>query len=105
MAKIIVKHVGTKDGWEKPKDGSPSWIAYWEKYSGYKKQDFCRDCGKKVTDKDDPLVGAHVKKVDTNDDSIYIVPTHKSRNTRGATDKHEFECEEAILVPANKNNL
>ena len=104
MEKIKVKHVASKDSWAKPKDGSKSWIEYWERYSGYKKQSFCRDCRCTTTD-DNPLVGAHVKKVEGNDNTIYIVPTCKKCNTAGASDCHSFECEEAILVPANKDNL
>ena len=95
MSKIKVKHVASKDAWQKPKDGSNTWISYWEKHSGYKLQDFCRDCGCKVST-DNPLVGAHVKKVGSNDDSIYIVPTCKNCNTAGGFDYHEFECEEKI---------
>lgn len=104
MAKIKVKHVATKDEWEDPKEGSPSWIEYWDKYSNYMKKDFCRDCGKKV-EGDNILVGAHVKKVGTDDNDIYIVPTCKSCNTKGMHDGHEFECEEAIFVHANKEKL
>ena len=104
MAKIKVKHISTKDEWEKPKDGSDSWIEYWKKYSGYQLKSFCRDCGNNVYGTN-ILVGAHVKKVNSSDNCIYIVPTCKSCNSAGASDEHEFECEEAILVPANKNNL
>ena len=104
MGRIKVKHVATRGGWEKPKDGSGAWIKYWEKHSGYQLKDFCRDCGCKVST-DNPFVGAHVKKVDSSDNSIYIVPTCKSCNTAGGFDYHEFECEEKILVPANKEKL
>lgn len=104
MAKIKVKHIATKDDWEDPKDGSSSWIDYWDKHSKYNLQDFCRDCGKKISGTN-IFVGAHVKKVNSTDNDIYIVPTCKSCNTKGMSDGHEFECDEVILVHANKNKL
>lgn len=101
---IKVKHVGSRPGWERPKDGTGSWIEYWSKHSGFELQNFCRDCGSEPKG-DNIFVGAHVKKVDSDDDTIYIVPTCKRCNTAGANDKHEFSCDERILVPANKYKL
>ena len=103
MSRIKVKHVLSRDDWGKPKDGSSNWIEYWKKHTKFPLQDFCRDCGSKVGGEN--LLGAHIKKVDAKDESIYIVPTCKSCNTKGASDCHEFECDERILVPANKDNL
>ncbi len=103
MGVITVKHVSSKDGWEKPKDGSPTWIDYWVVHSGYELNDFCRDCRKHISR--DCFVGAHVKKVGKQDNCIYIVPTCKSCNTKGGFDLHEFRCEESIMVPANKERL
>lgn len=80
MEKIREKYVATKDEWEDPKDGSSSWIEYWDKHSAYQKQDFCRDCGQKAVG-DNILAGAHVKKVGIDDIDIYIVPTCKSCNS------------------------
>ena len=62
MTDIKVKHVASRDDWKEPKDGSGTWIEYWEKHSRYQLKDFCRDCRKKVTS-DNPFVGAHVKKL------------------------------------------
>lgn len=104
MSLITVKHVRSKEGWEKPKDGSASWIDYWEKNSSFKLGSQCRDCRCSIT-ASNPFVGAHVKKAGNSDMSIYIVPTCKTCNTRGASDFHEFKCDERILIPANVNNL
>ena len=101
---IKVKHVHSDDRWANPKDGSPSWIEYWKKYSGFELKDFCRDCHCKPSG-DNIFVGAHVKKVNSLDETIYIVPVCKACNIKGASDCHEFECDSRILVPANKNNL
>ena len=104
MTTIKVKHVASKDQWKEPKDGCGTWIEYWKKHSGFQLKNTCRDCRLPIT-QDNPFVGAHVKKVDDIDDSIYIVPTCKRCNTQGAFDLHEFECDPRILVPANKDNL
>ncbi len=104
MAMIFVKHASSKDEWKSPKDGSSSWIEYWKKHSGLALKDFCRDCGKAASP-DDPLVGAHVQKVASIDQDYYIVPTHKSCNTQGASDNHSFSCDERALVPANHLKL
>jgi len=104
MTNIKVKHVASRDDWKEPKDGSGTWIEYWEKHSGYQLQDFCRDCRKKVTS-DNPFVGAHVKKINSSDNSIYIVPTCDRCNKQGKSGEREFIVAEEILVPANKGKL
>ena len=101
---IKVKHIATREGWEKPKDGSEFWIDYWKEHSGFELKDFCRDCHEKISG-NNIFVGAHVKRVGADDDTVYIVPTCKKCNTKGASDYHEFYCDKRILVPANKFKL
>ena len=103
MGKILVKHIASKDDWGVPKDGSTSWLEYWEKHSK-KYAFFCCDCGKTCPSTKD-IVGAHVQKVNSHDKSVYIVPTCNACNVRGAHDNHSFRVEEGDLVPANKDNL
>lgn len=101
---IYLEHVSSKDSWIKPKDGSNSWIEYWEKHSCYSLPVYCPDCHEFITSFN-PLVGAHVKKVYSSDNNIYIVPVCKKCNTIAATDNHRFYCSENLLVPANKDKL
>lgn len=103
MARITVRHETTRDGWEHPKDGSGTWINYWRRHSLVPCY-VCSDCGE-FPFGDNPMVGAHVKKVDGDDGRIYIVPTCRACNSRGAKDHHEFVCDRQLLVPANVNNL
>lgn len=70
---VFVKNLnGTKD--KEPPLGYDSWIEYWEIEVGHEAKQ-CSNCG---TDKN--LVGAHIKKVDSNDNKHYIVPLCKKCN-------------------------
>lgn len=112
--KVLVKHVGSDDRWGKPKDGSKDWAEYWENHilNDYKTYYFrlssmhiCPNCGRSYTDKN-IRVGAHVKKVDEDDQNIYIVGTCNECNSRGKSkNSAPFYCERCALVPANKEKL
>ncbi len=58
--------------------GYNSWLEFWEARSG-EKATMCKSisCSSKTD-----LVGAHVKKVDSNDGKWYIVPLCKGCNAR-----------------------
>lgn len=101
---VLVRHVASRDDWAKPKDDSDAWRDYWYQHSPYNYPSSCPDCHRRITSSS-MLVGAHVKKFYSNDQKIYIVPTCRECNLKGATDYHTFECPEMYLVPANKDNL
>ena len=100
----LVRHVASRNDWAKPKDDSDAWRDYWYQHSSYEYPTVCPDCHRRIWRSND-LVGAHVKKVYSSDEKIYIVPTCRECNSKGASDYHMFECPEEYLVPANKNNL
>ena len=101
---ITVKHVSSKDSWVKPKDGSSSWVEYWYKHSKYEYPSICPDCKRHINSVSE-LVGAHVKKVNSYDDTIYIVPVCRECNSEAATNNHQFVCNSELLVPSNKYRL
>jgi hypothetical protein len=74
--------------------GYESWLDYWETKSGQRATK-CMRVGCNVTGRVN-LVGAHIKKVDSSDNSWYIVPLCQADNKR--TD--EFYVYEP-LVPVN----
>lgn len=90
MEKVKNLH-GTSD---RVPNGYASWLDFWEAKSGQKATNCLRvGCG--VTGRS-KLVGAHVKKVGSSDNSWYIVPLCQADNMR--TD--EFYVYEP-LVPVN----
>ncbi|MDR3094383.1 MAG: hypothetical protein LBU62_07080 [Bacteroidales bacterium] len=75
-------------------NGYGSWLEYWEAKSGQRATK-CMRVGCSVTGRSN-LVGAHVKKVGSYDNSWYIVPLCQADNMR--TD--EFSVSD-LLVPVN----
>jgi hypothetical protein len=75
-------------------NGYDSWLDYWETESGQRATK-CMRVGCNVTGRAN-LVGAHIKKADSYDNSWYIVPLCQADNMR--TD--EFYVYEP-LVPVN----
>ncbi len=104
----LVKHIASKDDWRSPKDSSTSWIDYWEKnnYSALLTNGLrCRNCGCEGA-KNNPIIGAHVQKVNSDDKTVYIVPTCKECNSKGiGNTPRVFEVSECDLVPANAKKL
>lgn len=89
---MIVKSLnGTGYNYPKPKCGCSDWIDHWE--NNMNSATKCYACGKKNT----KLVGGHVKKCNSNDNSFYIIPLCSSCNDK---DPFEFECPSSDLVPA-----
>lgn len=90
---VVVKNLnGTADN--KPPKGYGSWLEWWIAQTG-KKSPYCS-----CTDCLDPAeVGAHVKKVNSDDNRWYIVPLCKSCN--GKSSDTTFTVKEADLVEVN----
>ncbi|MDR1846950.1 MAG: hypothetical protein LBR17_02395 [Bacteroidales bacterium] len=87
---ICVKNlIGTSDN-RVPNDYS-SWLDYWEKEKNQK----ANQCSASDCSQSDNLVGAHVKKVGSDDNSWYIVPLCQSCNMS----EREFLVNENLLVP------
>ena len=101
---IRVYHADSNPSWDTPKDGSKTWFEYWKKYSRAYVPYKCPDCGKLFINNSD-IVGAHVKKRFSSDNSVYIVPVCRECNSRGGSDNHSFECDDLLLVPANKDRI
>lgn len=80
--------------------GYSSWLEYWEGYNG-KLQKFslykCPACG--ASHYRSGFCGAHVRKYNSADKSLYIVPICKECNSR--TDK--FDLSEDLLQPVPSN--
>ena len=74
--------------------GHESWIDYWCKHR-YKIY-VCASCGNGYCH---DLVGAHVQKVNSNDNKWYIVPLCKSCNQKN----EPFNVEDDMLVPVPSN--
>lgn len=90
---VTVKNLnGTKDN--EPPLGYDSWIEYWETKVGHK----AIQCGKLGCKTKNNLVGAHVKKVDNNDDKHYIIPLCKGCNNL----RNENFIIYSELVPVNQ---
>lgn len=90
---IKVKNLHNTSDHDVP-SGYSSWLDYWEKHMKMRSH-YCsnRICVKLSS------VGAHVKKVDSNDNHWYIVPLCYACNNSYNND--EFYVEEAMLVPVN----
>lgn len=71
-----------------------SWLKHWEKFSN-QKSSYCPEVG--CTKQD--LVGAHVQKANSTDDSWYIVPLCSAHNQSSQTIEIADSCK---LVSANK---
>jgi len=77
-------------GGDKAPDGL-SWKAWWEKNSN-KKFDLCSCCGSKAED------GSHVKKVNVDDRSCYIVPLcHKCNESPDPIDVNSGDL--VLFIP------
>jgi len=73
--------------------GYSCWLDYWEKNSGIRATTCCAyDCNARAE------VGAHVIKVDSNDNRWFIVPLCQACSKR--TD--EFYVPSDYLIPSNK---
>lgn len=87
-----VRNVNGSDRWDAP-SGYNSWLEYWEKNSG-ERAVYCSAHSCWGTN----LVGAHVQKVDSNDQKYYIVPLCRSCNPRSGN----FEVSSKLVpVPSN----
>lgn len=76
-------------------DGYSSWKDYWEKKTGRKWPRLCSHEGCY----EEAVVGAHVKKVNSNDNRWYIVPLCSTHNSFYYD--VEFWVNESDLVPVN----
>jgi len=73
-----------------------SWLDHWKKYSGKDSPTYCSESKCMETD----LVGAHVQKYASTDNSWYIVPLCKKHNAKAEGPITLIDS--AILVSANK---
>lgn len=87
-----VKNVSGSSRFPAPR-GYNSWLEYWEKQSGR----HVTICGTTGCNNND-LVGAHVQKVNSANQSWYITPICKSCNSR--TDEFDV-CWPLVPVPSN----
>lgn len=72
---VLVKNLnGTKD--KEPPLGYDSWIEYWETEVGHE----ATQCSKFNCNKEEDIIGAHVKKANNDDNKHYIVPLCKGCN-------------------------
>lgn len=87
-----VKNInGTSDN----KCSCNSWLDHWKKFSG-QSSEYCSE--KSCLTKTD-LIGAHVQKANSTDNSWYIIPFCKTHNAS----KTELEIMDSrVLVSANK---
>lgn len=83
MRKARTKKVSNINGTSKNEScRCGSWLDHWKKFSGEPLPSLCPERGCRQTD----LVGAHVQRVDANDQSWYILPLCSGHNNqRGAT--------------------
>ena len=79
-----------------------SCIDYWCKTHNQSNAEICRACGKRAKD-DDEIIGAHVMSLNETPRHVYVVPMHRSCNSRQAG-LGSFEVDEFNLsiVPANQ---
>lgn len=90
---IRVKHRQGTSMWEKPTDGSSSWLEFWSKRARVNLPLRCPQCGSAMVEP----VGAHVVKADYYDRSVYILPVCKSCNSESSD--RPFLIDENLLVP------
>ena len=87
-----VVNVNGSSRWSAPA-GYSSWLDYWKAHKGNVYYCSANDC----TGTD--LVGAHVRKYNSTDQHVYIVPLCKGCNTR--TDAFEVPADRLLPVPSN----
>ncbi len=94
----ITKVKNLKNTSDKQPEVYNSWLKYWEENSGEK----AIQCAHYNCDCKERLNGAHVKKVNGNDNSWFIVPLCDRHNHYS----QEFEFEVVgKLIPVNEENL
>ena len=91
---MYVKNVNGSGRYSSP-SGYTSWLDYWKKQTG-QNPTYCSR--KSCLNKD--LVGAHVQKAYSTDNSWYIVPLCNSCNQKSSADVFEVT---ATLVPVPSN--
>jgi hypothetical protein len=81
-----------------------SCIDYWCNTHNQNSAEFCRACGERAKDGDD-IIGAHVMSLNETPRHVYIVPMHRSCNSKQA-DLGSFEVDEYNLssVPSTQEN-
>ena len=89
---MTVVNVNGSSRWPAP-SGYASWLDYWKAYKG--DVHYCSAYGCMGTD----LVGAHVRKYNSIDQHVYIVPLCRSCNKR--TDAFEVPANLLLPVPSN----
>lgn len=86
---------GTGENYPNPSCNCSSWLDHWETNKNLT-AGYCRCCKVKIDH--NSLVGGHVKKVDSIDNSYYIVPLCNSCNNYNNTDAFYVNEEDLVSV-------
>ena len=93
MGQVKVKNLNGTSKTPKCTEGA-SWLEHWKNYMGYSKGVCSREgCCKEVE------VGGHVKMVNSQDNTEYIVPLCKDCNNLSS--EKSYEVKESLLVPVS----
>ena len=94
-----VRNIGGTSRYSSPTDSCATWLEHWEKERKIVATSCC--CCKKVVSHSQ-LVGGHVKKVDSYDDSYYIVAMCQKCNNQSTS--VIFDVNPNDLVPVTKKH-
>ena len=97
---MTVKNVNGSSRYAHPSN-CKSWLNYWEKayeVLNPQKSYNCPACGQLVFCNE--LVGAHVRKANSTDNSMYIAPICRGCNNK--TDSFDIDVKYMLPVPSNR---